>query len=91
VRTVEYKDATVPADVVPPKAELVVAHAVDLVVGEPQGLVGGEVHPDRVADSGGVDFPWFGGGAVRTVEYKDATVPADVVPPKAELPPHAAE
>lgn len=36
-------------------------------------------------------FPWFGGGAVRTVEYKDETPPADAVPPVAELPPHAAD
>ncbi len=36
-------------------------------------------------------FPWFGGGAVRTVEYKDETPPADAVPPMAELPPHAAD
>jgi glucose/arabinose dehydrogenase len=36
-------------------------------------------------------FPWFGGGAVRTVEYKDETPPSDVVAPVAELPPHAAD
>ena len=30
-------------------------------------------------------------GAVRTVEYKDETPPADAVPPMAELPPHAAD
>jgi glucose/arabinose dehydrogenase len=36
-------------------------------------------------------FPWYGGGNVRTVEYKDDKIPADVVPPKAELPPHAAD
>ncbi|WP_407522905.1 PQQ-dependent sugar dehydrogenase [Methylobacterium oryzisoli] len=36
-------------------------------------------------------FPWYGGGAVRTVEYKNDQVPPDVVPPKAELPPHAAD
>jgi glucose/arabinose dehydrogenase len=36
-------------------------------------------------------FPWFGGGAVRTVEYKDETPPADAVAPMAELPPHAAD
>src|SRR5579883_1879719 len=36
---------------------LVVAHAVDLVVGEPQGLVLGiEVEADRVANAVGVDF-----------------------------------
>ena len=36
-------------------------------------------------------FPWFGGGSVRTVEYKDQTPPAGVVAPVAELPPHAAD
>ena len=36
-------------------------------------------------------FPWYGGGLVRTVEYKDDAVPAGVVPPQAELAPHAAD
>jgi len=36
-------------------------------------------------------FPWFGGGSVRTVEYKDQTPPTDAVAPQAELPPHAAD
>lgn len=36
-------------------------------------------------------FPWYGGGAVRTVEYKDQTPPAGAVAPVAELPPHAAD
>jgi len=36
-------------------------------------------------------FPWFGGGSVRTVEYKDQAPPADAVAPQAELPPHAAD
>jgi glucose/arabinose dehydrogenase len=36
-------------------------------------------------------FPWFGGGSVRTAEYKDQTPPADVVAPMAELAPHAAD
>ncbi|WP_336489102.1 PQQ-dependent sugar dehydrogenase [Methylobacterium nigriterrae] len=36
-------------------------------------------------------FPWFGGGHVRTTEYKDATPPNNVVFPQAELPPHAAD
>ena len=35
-------------------------------------------------------FPWYGGGHVRTVEYKDQTPPADVTFPEAELPAHAA-
>ncbi|KAB1072634.1 PQQ-dependent sugar dehydrogenase [Methylobacterium planeticum] len=36
-------------------------------------------------------FPWFGGGHVRTVEYKDAAPPKDAVFPQAELAPHAAD
>lgn len=36
-------------------------------------------------------FPWYGGGAVRTAEYKDQTPPAGAVAPVAELPPHAAD
>lgn len=36
-------------------------------------------------------FPWYGGGTVRTVEYKDDPVPAGVVPPQAEMAPHAAD
>lgn len=36
-------------------------------------------------------FPWYGGGQVRTTEYKDQTPPANAVAPLAELPPHAAD
>lgn len=36
-------------------------------------------------------FPWYGGGNVRTVEYKDQTPPANTVAPVAELAPHAAD
>lgn len=36
-------------------------------------------------------FPWYGGGSVRTVEYKDQTPPANAVAPVAELPAHAAD
>lgn len=36
-------------------------------------------------------FPWFGGGHVRTVEYKDETPPADVVFPAVEQVAHAAD
>ena len=36
-------------------------------------------------------FPWFGGGHTRTVEYKDATPPADVVFPDVETVAHAAD
>jgi glucose/arabinose dehydrogenase len=36
-------------------------------------------------------FPWYGGGHVRTVEYKDQTPPADVVFPAVEEVAHAAD
>ncbi|KAC6424563.1 hypothetical protein FH972_027245 [Carpinus fangiana] len=36
-------------------------------------------------------FPWYGGGHVRTVEYKDQTPPADIVFPVVEMAPHAAD
>ncbi len=36
-------------------------------------------------------FPWFGGGHVRTVEYKDKTPPSDVVFPAVEEVAHAAD
>lgn len=36
-------------------------------------------------------FPWYGGGKVRTNEYKDATPPADVVFPQVEHDAHAAD
>jgi len=36
-------------------------------------------------------FPWYGGGKVRTAEYKDATPPADAVFPVIEHDAHAAD
>ncbi len=36
-------------------------------------------------------FPWYGGGRVRTSEYKDAVPPSNVVFPQAEMTPHAAD
>ncbi|WP_370454607.1 sorbosone dehydrogenase family protein [Paracoccus sp. M683] len=36
-------------------------------------------------------FPWYGGGEVRTNEYADAEVPADVVMPAVEMTAHAAD
>jgi glucose/arabinose dehydrogenase len=36
-------------------------------------------------------FPYYGGGNVRTTEYKDEQVPAGTVPPQAEMAPHAAD
>jgi glucose/arabinose dehydrogenase len=36
-------------------------------------------------------FPWFGGGSVRTTEYKDSEPPADAVLPQVEMTAHAAD
>lgn len=36
-------------------------------------------------------FPWYGGGKVRTNEYKDQQPPADVVFPEVEMVAHAAD
>lgn len=36
-------------------------------------------------------FPWYGGGKIRTVDYKDETPPADVVFPQVEMVAHAAD
>lgn len=36
-------------------------------------------------------FPYFGGGSVRTAEYKDQTPPADSVKPQVEMVAHAAD
>ncbi|MFE0752938.1 PQQ-dependent sugar dehydrogenase [Inquilinus sp. NPDC058860] len=36
-------------------------------------------------------FPWYGGGTVRTTEYKDSDPPADAVPPVVETDAHAAD
>jgi glucose/arabinose dehydrogenase len=36
-------------------------------------------------------FPWYGGGTVRTNEYKDSDPPADAVPPAVEMVAHAAD
>ncbi|GLK84969.1 sorbosone dehydrogenase [Ancylobacter defluvii] len=36
-------------------------------------------------------FPYFGGGSVRTVEYKDKEPPADSVKPQVEMVAHAAD
>ncbi len=36
-------------------------------------------------------FPWFGGGKVRTVEYKDSDPPKDVIQPEVEQIAHAAD
>jgi glucose/arabinose dehydrogenase len=36
-------------------------------------------------------FPWYGGGTVRTDDYKDASVPQGVVNPQVEMDAHAAD
>jgi glucose/arabinose dehydrogenase len=36
-------------------------------------------------------FPWYGGGKVRTDEYKAAQAPAEAVSPQAEMDAHAAD
>jgi glucose/arabinose dehydrogenase len=36
-------------------------------------------------------FPWYGGGKVRTTEYKGDEIPADVVAPEHEMAAHAAD
>ncbi|MFO1039906.1 MAG: PQQ-dependent sugar dehydrogenase [Geminicoccaceae bacterium] len=36
-------------------------------------------------------FPWYGGGTVRTAEYRDERPPADAVPPVVEEVAHAAD
>ncbi|GAC1429525.1 MAG: PQQ-dependent sugar dehydrogenase [Burkholderiaceae bacterium] len=45
------------------------------------------------ADKAGENFgfPYYGGGHVRTVEYKNGTPPANVVFPEVEFAPHAAD
>lgn len=36
-------------------------------------------------------FPWYGGGKVRSTEYKDETPPGNLVFPQSETTPHAAD
>jgi glucose/arabinose dehydrogenase len=36
-------------------------------------------------------FPWYGGGKVRTAEYKESKAPADVTYPEVEMAAHAAD
>lgn len=36
-------------------------------------------------------FPWYGGGKVRTDEYKNSEAPGDTVPPQVEMDAHAAD
>ena len=47
---------------------------------------------NRIAEMGqNFGFPYYGGGTVRTVDYKDDPVPAGVIGPQAEMAPHAAD
>src|SRR5690349_24753323 len=47
---------------------------------------------DRATEPGqNFGFPYYGGGMVRTVEYKDDPVPAGVIGPQALMDPHAAD
>jgi glucose/arabinose dehydrogenase len=47
---------------------------------------------NRITEPGqNFGFPYYGGGTVRTVEYKDDQVPAGTTAPQAEMAPHAAD
>ncbi len=50
----------------------------------------GELGPHRQAGES-FGFPWYGGGHVRTNEYKAETPPADVIFPEVEQVAHAAD
>ena len=58
-------------------------------------MMGDEIPPgelNRATKSGeSFGFPWYGGGPVRTREYKASTPPADVVFPEIEMAAHAAD
>jgi glucose/arabinose dehydrogenase len=57
--------------------------------------MGDETPPGELnrADKPGMNFgfPYFGGGKVRTADYKDKDPPADSVPPQVEMDAHAAD
>jgi glucose/arabinose dehydrogenase len=57
--------------------------------------MGDETPPGEInrADKPGMSFgfPYFGGGKVRTTEYKDQEPPGDAVPPQVEMDAHAAD
>ena len=57
--------------------------------------MGDEIPPgelNRIASSGqDFGFPWYGGGKIRTNEYKNDTPPANVVFPEVEQVAHAAD
>ncbi len=57
--------------------------------------MGDDIPPGELnrADKPGMNFgfPWYGGGKVRTVEYKDQTPPAGITFPQVEMVAHAAD
>lgn len=57
--------------------------------------MGDEIPPGELnrADKAGLHFgfPWYGGGKIRTNEYKDSEPPANVVFPQVEMEAHAAD
>ncbi|BES70194.1 PQQ-dependent sugar dehydrogenase [Marinobacter nanhaiticus D15-8W] len=57
--------------------------------------MGDDIPPGEINRQTAMDqhfgFPWYGGGDVRTNEYKDEDVPADTVMPVAETVAHAAD
>ncbi len=57
--------------------------------------MGDDIPPGELnrADRAGMHFgfPWYGGGKVRTVEYKDSEPPANAVFPQVEMDAHAAD
>jgi len=47
---------------------------------------------NRVTKSGeNFGFPWYGGGSIRTVDYKEQEAPADAILPQREMAAHAAD
>ena len=57
--------------------------------------MGDDIPPGELnrAEKAGLNFgfPWYGGGKIRTEEYKNETPPADVVFPQVEMAAHAAD
>jgi glucose/arabinose dehydrogenase len=57
--------------------------------------MGDDIPPGEINHATGAGqhfgFPWFGGGAIRTNEYKDSEPPADAIPPVMEYTAHAAD
>lgn len=57
--------------------------------------MGDDIPPGELnrADKAGLNFgfPFYGGGSIRTLEYKDKEAPADAVKPQVEMVAHAAD